>query len=145
MNRTRLRTLEAMTFLALARLLIRFVPFARWSRWLGESGPVPTSPASENAADPGTASLPATVRACVAAVRRASWRLPASLCLPQAMALQWMLARRGADSAVIIGFLPLGARNSPDALHAWVELGGVTILGDSGGAHASLLQFRKKS
>lgn len=145
MNRTRLRTMEAMALLALARLLIRFVPFARWSRWLGESGPVSTGPATETPADPGAAPPPATVRACVAAVRRASWRLPASLCLPQAMALQWMLARRGTYSAVIIGFLPFGARNSPDALHAWVELDGVTILGDSGGAHASLLQFRKKS
>lgn len=145
MIHTRLRTLEAMAFLALARLLIRFVPFARWSRWLGESGPVSTGRASETPADPGTAPPSATVRACVAAVRRASWRLPASLCLPQAMALQWMLARRGTDSAVIIGFLPVGARNSPDALHAWVELDGVTILGDSGDAHASLLQFRKKS
>ncbi|HEX2793771.1 MAG TPA: lasso peptide biosynthesis B2 protein [Croceicoccus sp.] len=144
MIRIRLRTLEAMAFLALARLLIRFVPLARWSRWLGESGSADNAAREDHAGLPGALGLPAELRACVAAVRRASWRLPHSLCLPQAIALQWMLSRRRIGSTIIVGFLPVAQRTSPDALHAWVEFEDMPILGDSGGAHASLLQFRKK-
>ncbi len=144
MIRIRLRTLEAMVFLALARILIRFVPLSRWTRFLGESGPVAGVTGENNSTGTDAPSLPNGVRACVAAVRRASWRMPGSICLPQAIALQWMLSRRDIGSTIIVGFLPLAVRTQPDALHAWVEFETVPILGDSAGKHASLLQFRKK-
>lgn len=148
MIRLRLRTLEAMGWAIAARLLIRFVALARWKHLLGESQPVALCPlpspdvdrAPSEVARNGTESQ---VRQCVAAVRRAALRLPGTLCLPQAMALHWMLARRGIESVVTIGFLPVLQRGTADDLHAWVDWQGVTILGDSGGSHASLLQFKK--
>lgn len=148
MIRLRLRTLEAMVWTIVARLLIRFVALARWKHLLGESRTVALRPPPEA----GVNSVPqkvarngteSQVRQCVAAVRRAAFRLPRTLCLPQAMALHWMLARRGIESIVTIGFLPVSQRGTRDDLHAWVDWQGVTILGDSGGSHASLLQFKK--
>lgn len=141
MTRVRLRTLEAMAFVIAARLLIRFVPLSRWSRLLGESGPAHRRPESMETSG---ALLPQPVRECAAAVRRASWRLPATLCLPQAVALQWMLARRSMGSTVIVGFLPSAKSGTADALHAWLSYDGIIVIGDSGGRHASLLQFMKK-
>jgi len=138
MMRVRLRTAEAMIFVAAARALVRFVPFARWRPMLGASRPY--SPPAEPAATVESG-LAEKVRYCSAAVRRASYRLPASLCLPQAMAMRWMLARRGIKCAVIVGFLPSNQRGSAHDLHAWVEWNGKIVLGDSGGAHSILLQF----
>lgn len=152
--RARLRTLEAMALAIVARALVRFVPLARWKHLLGESQSAPpgasgpsgpplnagVNPSAQKVAQNGT---DLAVRQCVAAVRRAALRLPATLCLPQAMALHWMLARRGIESIVTIGFLPVSQRGTRDDLHAWVDWQGITVLGDSGGTHASLLQFKK--
>ncbi|HEY3884247.1 MAG TPA: lasso peptide biosynthesis B2 protein [Vicinamibacterales bacterium] len=65
----------------------------------------------------------AGVRAAVAAVDRTS-RYLAMSCLPRALALRWMLARRGVATT-----LRLGARREGDALlaHAWVEWNGVVL------------------
>lgn len=144
MNAVRLRTLEAMALLAAARVLIRFVPMGRWQHLLGDrqAADEATVKVNESSGD-----LPANdadrVRACVAAVRRASWHMPASICLPQAIALQWMLSRRSIASSLNIGILPSARRGTRDDLHAWVVWADRVVLGDSGGAHTTLLQFRK--
>lgn len=69
--------------------------------------------------------------------------MPAAICLPQAIALQWMLSRRAIASSLNIGILPISARGTSDDLHAWVNWDDRVVLGDSGGAHATVLQFRK--
>lgn len=138
MMMVRLRTLEAMALLLAARFLVRFVPLRRWSGLLGKPAPYLRRAEDFSASEPERE----TVRKCIASVRRATFRLPNSLCLPQAIGLHWMLARRGIGSTVIVGIRPAEQRGSMHDLHAWTEWRGQTILGDSGGNHASLLQFR---
>ncbi|RVQ67063.1 lasso peptide biosynthesis B2 protein [Croceicoccus ponticola] len=142
MIRVRLRTLEAMALALIARLLIRFVPLARWSQLLGESIPAGQSADIADHDETADTQTDEMVRACAAAVRRATMRMPGTICLPQAIALQWMLARRRIGSAIILGFVPLARRGVGDDLHAWVEWNGRKIIGDTGDAHARLLQFR---
>ncbi len=124
-----------------ARMLVRFVPLARWKGLLGDSQ-TPENSANRDAAD-ANGNTELTVRQCVAAIRRGSFRLPGTICLPQAIGLQWMLARRGISSTVTIGFMPVSRRGDADDLHAWVDWNGHKILGDRGENYASLLQFRK--
>lgn len=138
MMRVRLRTLEAMALLLAARFLVRFVPLRSWSRLLGTSGPY----APADAAHQASTAEEKRVHQCSAAVRRAAFRLPGTLCLPQAIGLRWMLKRRRIENAIIVGILPAEKRGSAHDLHAWVEWQGHAVLGDSGGNHASLLQFR---
>lgn len=108
-----------MILLLVARLLIRFMPL-RW--WRGSLGRV-SDTASSNSEYPN--------RRIVRAVNRATQRLPIDLvCLPRAMAVQWMLRRRGQPSALVFGILPERGTGDIHALHAWVEAGGVTIIGN---------------
>ena len=64
------------------------------------------------------------------AVERAAARLPGdTVCLPRAMALQWMLRRRGHASALVFGVQSERREGDIHALHAWVEVGGRTVIG----------------
>jgi transglutaminase superfamily protein len=64
------------------------------------------------------------IRDLVAAVDRASRYVPGATCLSQAIALTWMLRRRG-----IAAVVRLGARSQRGAFkaHAWVEYQGVVL------------------
>lgn len=133
----RLRVAEALILMAISRALIAWVPFGRWAAWLGTR-------------DEGVARLdraPGTdvVIACVRAVRRASIRYPAAICLPQAMALHWMLWRRGMVSTLVIGVLPDMERTLHDDLHAWIERGGVPIYGRTTHAHVPMLRLSSRN
>jgi Transglutaminase-like superfamily len=44
--------------------------------------------------------------------------------------VQWMLRRRGAPSALVFGIMPDRGTGDIHALHAWVEAGGMVIIGD---------------
>lgn len=113
----RRRTLEAMAWLCLARLAVAVLPFSWWRRTLGP-GPAPRS-------DPDKA------RRLAAHLARAAWRLPfATRCLPQAMALSWMLRRRGLDHVLVIAARPPGQRGDEDRLHAWLAVGDQVLLGE---------------
>ena len=46
------------------------------------------------------------------------------------MALQWMLARRGMSSLVVIAVVKDRAHSVGDEYHAWVEQGGRMIIGE---------------
>ena len=133
----RAATLEAMALLALARLLVARVPLARWRASLGEAVPPDT-------ADGGLrldANLAA--RRLARAVERASARLPGqSQCLPRAMALQWLLRRRGLGGSLLIGVLAGSSRGSIDDLHAWVVRRGEILIGASDDAHHPVLCLR---
>jgi hypothetical protein len=133
--RQRLRVAEAMLLLAVARFLVARVRFSLWRATLGRV----VEQGEPSAAEVGE--LPAA-EACALAVRRAAWRLPGSLCLPQAMALQWMLRRRGVAATVLMGVAGAGKRGGRlGDLHAWLELGNIALLNDGGGVHHPLLRL----
>lgn len=125
-----------MLMLLVARACIAFLSFGTWKRWVGQPAPCGESPGP-----PANSGPQAVSRACTQAVERAALRLPGSLCLPQAMALQWMLRRRAQTSTIVLGAAAGQDRGSVDRLHAWVEQDGTILLGDTGGFHQPVLRL----
>lgn len=132
--RGRAATLEAMLLLALARLLVARVPLARWRASLGgPAAPEPGDPAVHRDGN-------LAARRLSRAVARAADRLPGdSRCLPQAMALQWLLRRRGLGAVLHIGIRPERARGGLDDLHAWVVRDGEILIGAGAEPHHPVL------
>ena len=129
--RARGATLEAMAWLIAARLLIARVRFGRWRGWLG--APV--------AAEPGDPRLRLDAnlsrRRLARAVVLGAARLPGeSRCLAQAMALQWMLHRRGLGGVLLLGVRPGHARGGLNDLHAWVTHANEVLIGASDEPHS---------
>ncbi len=138
--------LEAALFLLLARLLVAHVPMRRWRRWLVTAeAPAPTGrPAADShvascAGDPEGPALagehPAGAprrrlpRRVARIVRRVARHVPfPAVCLPQAMALQWMLRRRGVSSRLVFG-TRRKAQDSGLDFHAWLTVGGECVIG----------------
>lgn len=118
-----------MALLLVARTLVAAAPFARWRGRLGLAG------------EAGPEAV-AAARRWAGHVERAAARLGLPLrCLPRAMALSWLLRRRGIAHRLVIAARPEGEhRESGDALHAWIECGERTVLGELDGpwivAHA---------
>lgn len=107
-----------MAELIAARGVIAMVPLERWRGRFGLAGPV------------GPAAV-AEAMQLAAHVRRAAGRLPVQTkCLPQALALSWMLRRRRIAHSLVIAVRPDTARTGQDDLHAWIELGSTIVLGD---------------
>jgi hypothetical protein len=132
--RARGATLEAMALLVFARVLIARVPFGRWRSTLGQS----VAPSPHDARLQLAANLPG--RRLARAVDRAAGRLPGeSLCLPRAMALHWMLSRRGLGGILHIGVRPGQARGGLHDLHAWVVRQGEVLIGRSDEMHHSIV------
>ena len=109
---------EALALLTLARFLIARVPMRLWRSSLGrvaqEITPGETRPVSPLAR----------------AIDRAATRLPGeTVCLPRAMAMQWMMRRRGLASALVFGMDRAQPLDTVPALHAWVEAGGRVVIG----------------
>lgn len=131
----RLRLLTAAGELLRARLLVAWVPFDRWSKSLGAAdaaGRSPLSGADSSAEALGLAAL----------VERAAARLPFhTKCLPRAVALSRMLRRKGIGHTVVIAVRPARLRDTPDGLHAWVEIEGAKILGDLPGPWLETLRL----
>jgi hypothetical protein len=127
----RLKVLEAATLLLLARYLIRFVAMRRWRGSLGQPCDLP--PAA-TAAVPSrhTGPLPGTERIVRQAIDRACRRLPGeTVCLPRAMAAQWMLRRRGKHPGLVFGIRPDDSREKVrHGFHAWVECDGRVVIGE---------------
>lgn len=129
----RAATVEGMAWLAIARLLVAAIPFGRWRPWLG----APVAPQDGDLELRLDANL--GQRRLARAVVRATRRLPGeSRCLARAMALHWMLRRRGLGGVLHIGVLPGEARGTLDDLHAWVTRSGEVLLGAGDKPHAAL-------
>jgi len=121
------RTLRAMAWLVLARLLVLAVPFSRWRLSLG--GVECPGDTAEPLVGRDDAQRMASQLA--GHVERAAWRLPFAIkCLPKAMALSWMLRRAAVQHCVVIAARPMKRREPGDALHAWVEVSGKIVIGD---------------
>ena len=109
-----------MVMLVVALLLVRLVPLRLWRNSLGRMAP-------------GDAGQVATVshRRIARAVKRATDWLPGDfVCLPRAMAVQWMLRRRGLPSALVFGVMQGSRQGDIHALHAWVEAGSAVLIGE---------------
>lgn len=119
MIRWRLLVAEALVLLAMARLLVAGLPFGSWRPLLGRLTTAPSA---------GLAS--GQDRLLAKTVERASQRLAGqSKCLPQAMALYWMLRRRRRPAQLVIAVLPGAQRRGVDDLHAWAACGDEILIG----------------
>jgi hypothetical protein len=118
-----------MALLCGARLLVDWVLLARWRRSLGLSAGVSGDDAR-------------TAWATAADVEWAAKRLPfETKCLPRAMAVSWLLRRERIGHAVVVAVRPPEMRGSDDALHAWVEVAGETLVGDLPGPWIETLRL----
>ena len=118
-----------MVLLLAARLLVGAVPFRIWRGWLGGLAQ------AQNRVDmPGA-------RRLAAQIERGAWRLPVTIkCLPQAMALSWLLQWAGMAHSIIFAVRPPGQRDGRDDLHAWIEVGTEIVLGDLPGPWLRMLE-----
>jgi hypothetical protein len=116
--------IEAFLCLAAARLMIRVMPFRLLRRWLGPIGSMPVLPLQ---GDRGRHAVRQTRRWIRQVAAHAPFR---AVCLPQAMAARWMLARRGIASELHIGARrgAVGAQRPID-LHAWLLCGDLCVTG----------------
>jgi hypothetical protein len=117
-----IRLMMCVACLAIARLAIRVVPFARLQSWLGRPGlggePTPTLDAANTA----------RAQRVSQTLQRAAARTPwASNCYSQALAARFQLGMAGIPHTVSFGL----RRNELDALeaHAWVVAGDVVVTG----------------
>lgn len=129
----RLKTmaLEAALFLLLARLLVKYVPMRRWRHRLTTA-----EEAERGGLQPEGRRL---ARKVARVVRRVARHVPfPAMCLPQAMAAQWMLRRRGIPSRLFFGarrrLRPESAPHTDGSasgmdFHAWLTIGNDCVLG----------------
>jgi hypothetical protein len=72
-------------------------------------------------------------------------RLPFnSKCLPQAMALSWMMRKRDLPHDLVIASRPAGVRTGKEDLHAWVEQDSEIIHGELPGPWSVILRLPAK-
>ena len=117
--RDRFLLLEAMSWLALAGLAIAVLPFAR----LGALA----SPQIGGRALPYQRRLVERSRVRWAVVASARWIPWRAMCFQQALAVQFMLRRRGIASVLYYGAAPDDQRGL--SAHVWVSDGDVMIIG----------------
>lgn len=130
---TKAMAVEAAALLLLARLLVKYVPFGRYKKWMVTGEEIVARGLADG--ESATAARPpirpterAVPRKVGRVVRDVAERVPfEAVCLPQAMAAQWMLRRRGLSSRLVIG-----ARRRPGEdleLHAWLLSDGKGVVG----------------
>ncbi len=106
---------EALAYLAVARLAVACLPFRVLARRLGVRQAETLTTGAPDA-------MPSRVGwAVAAAARRTPWR---SACLEQAIAAKAMLKRRGIE-----GTLYLGVAKHPTEAHAWLRVGERNVTG----------------
>lgn len=85
------------------------------------------SPQQESAANLQLARL--IGQAVCSAAGNTPWQ---SVCLPQAVAGQWMLKRRGISGTLYLGVAKTDAKPEQLAAHAWLSCGGLILTGKEG-------------
>ena len=130
--------MEAMIFLAVARGLIRFVPFRYWN---GKLGALSGGDSVANIeVDSAKLAIAKTIGQCV---RRSASHAPfQAVCLPQALAARWMLKRRDIPNQLFIGARPKQDSRMID-LHAWLKVGDMVLTGRY--EHAQFKPFESSS
>lgn len=134
--RNRFATIEALAFLISAKFLVRYIQLGTWRSTLGDlvSAEEPAPPAELAPADSARVETNIEAGRLARSVFRASQRIPGhTKCLPQAVALQWMLKRRSITSSLVIAAIKAPTEASKvgviDPFHAWVERDEVMIIG----------------
>lgn len=134
------RVIEAVVLLVAARIYVAAVPYRTWPNHLGQR----SSKFEPQKRPMATEPIDRHVAPLVHAVNRATARLPvAMICLPRAIALQWMLARRGKVSSDLVVGIESGKSAGKRDLHAWVEVAGQCVLGmDEHREYSPSVRFR---
>ncbi len=110
--------MEAALKLLQARLLTRFIPARLW---------LPHSQGRSARFAASGSPVPAEIGRAVAKVAR---HLPFPVkCLPQAIAAQWMLRRRGIQATLVFGVRRNDAPERTLDFHAWLMFGREVIIG----------------
>jgi hypothetical protein len=125
--RRRLLIAEATFWLLASRLALVFVPFPKLARRLGAFVP-PADPRAAAAAASTTPEQAQLAKDVSWAVVRGAAHAPfKAVCLPQAMAAQIMLRRRGV--ACVMHFGAAKGKDKPLDAHAWLDAAGVKVTG----------------
>ena len=125
--RRRALAVEAVACLLAARLALIFIPFPKLARRLGTFVP-PSDPRAVEARTAGAQDHARIATDIGWAVTRSARYVPfKAVCLPQAMAAQFMLRRRGVASVMHFG-AARGTEKPLDA-HAWLDAAGVEVTG----------------
>lgn len=124
-----------MLLLCAARLAVALVPFRLWRGSLGRiEGLGRSLPGPDQVRQ---------ARRLALHVERAATRLPfATKCLPRAMALAWLLRREGLGYSCKLAVRPAMQRGTIEDLHAWIECGDSTVLGELPGPWIVTLELR---
>jgi hypothetical protein len=126
-NHRRALTIEAVTWLLLARLALIFISFPRLARRLGTFVP-PNDARALQARIRTSQDQVQSAEDIGWAVTRAARYVPFNaVCLPQAMAARVMLKRRGVSS--VLHFGAGKGQDKPLDAHAWLDAAGVEVTG----------------
>jgi hypothetical protein len=115
--RIRRALLDGLPAVAAARLALWLLPFRVTRRYVAAIHPRKISTSSDRT----------MVRNLVRAIRASSRLVPKATCLTQAIALHYLLARRGHQGRIHIGVRRLDSGSFES--HAWVELDGEVVIG----------------
>lgn len=105
--------------LVVAGIRLALCPQSRTARLLGEAHPVHASHSLESGACDEARRVGRAVERVAAVL---AWR---PVCLPQAVAVAWMLRRRGIDCVTHLGI----TNAKPSSAHAWVTVGDAVVQG----------------
>ncbi len=126
-NRRRVLLPEAVACLLTARLALIFIPFPVLARRLGNFVP-PSDPRAREVRNTPSQGHTQIAEEIGWAVTRAARYVPfKAVCLPQAMAAQAMLKRRGIKSVMHFGAAK--GTDKPLDAHAWLDAAGVEVTG----------------
>ena len=126
------RSAEAAVALVLARLALRFVRLEALTVFSRRLWCAARDAGARTGSDPARLPAPGAAEA----LERVAWATNAAAgalgqtCLPRSVALQWMLARRGVEAELCLGFPREGTRLPG---HAWIEVGSRTLGHGTGG------------
>jgi hypothetical protein len=128
----RLLLLEAFALLGLARLTVLILPF-KWlafslGRHMNESG------TQISVSDLQYARL--IGQAIRSAANNTPWK---SVCLPRAVAAQWMLRRRRIAATLYLGVAKDDEKPEKLAAHAWLRCGDIIVTGKAGMEHFTVV------
>ncbi len=120
----RVLLLESFLMLGVARLAILLLPFS----WLAVSlGKKKAKTDEEENVSTSSVSLARNIGKTVcSAANYTPWE---SVCLPQAVAVLWMLKRRGIAGVLYLGVAKHESDSEKLAAHAWLCCGGVILIG----------------
>ena len=106
--------LRAAFVIIIVRAALTLLSYSRLKSWLPSAARLPPAPQAEQAR-------------CAWAIARAARFVPRATCLTQALAGQWLLARKGYGSRVMIGVRR--GQGLSVAAHAWLRVGDEVVLG----------------